>query len=76
VRAVITLAHSLKLNVVAEGVETEEQREFLINNGCDQIQGYLLSVPLPASAFAQFLTGGKRLRQIVGQAPTLRLVAG
>mgnify|MGYP000893272159 CR=1 FL=1 len=44
--AIITLAHSLELNVVAEGVETHEQLQFLRNGGCDQVQGFLLSKPL------------------------------
>lgn len=45
--AIISMAHSLKLNVVAEGVETKEQLEFLRMNDCDEIQGYLISKPLP-----------------------------
>ncbi|MGZ9899536.1 EAL domain-containing protein [Shewanella gaetbuli] len=44
--AIITLAHSLELNVVAEGVETKEQLAFLHKGGCDQVQGFLLSKPL------------------------------
>jgi diguanylate cyclase (GGDEF)-like protein len=47
-KAIITLAHSLKLNVVAEGVETEEQLRFLQEHGCDGMQGFLLSRPLSA----------------------------
>ncbi|GGP64025.1 EAL domain-containing protein [Shewanella saliphila] len=46
--AIITLAHSLELNVVAEGVETQEQLNFLRDGGCDQVQGFLLSKPLTA----------------------------
>nr|WP_244325679.1 EAL domain-containing protein [Shewanella aestuarii] len=46
--AIITLAHSLELNVVAEGVETNEQLAFLRKGGCDQVQGFLLSKPLAA----------------------------
>lgn len=50
---IITLAHSLRLDVVAEGVETPAQREFLQQHGCNLMQGYLLSPPLPADAFAK-----------------------
>ncbi|MFW5719305.1 MAG: EAL domain-containing protein, partial [Halanaerobium sp.] len=47
VNTIITLAHNLKLRVVAEGVETREQAEQLKNAGCDIIQGYYYSRPLP-----------------------------
>lgn len=51
VRTIIAMAHSLRLNVVAEGVETTEQAIYLRNNNCDQLQGYLFSKPLPAQEF-------------------------
>ncbi len=51
VLTIITMAHSLGLDVIAEGVETEEQREFLMNKGCMSYQGYLFSKPLPIKAF-------------------------
>ena len=46
--AIIAMAHSLGLNVVAEGVETQAQLDYLHNEGCDHIQGFLISRPLPA----------------------------
>ena len=52
VSTIITLAHSLKLNVVAEGVETEQESLLLSALGCDQMQGYLVSRPVPESDFA------------------------
>jgi diguanylate cyclase (GGDEF)-like protein/PAS domain S-box-containing protein len=48
-RAVIALGHSLRLTIVAEGVETQEQLEFLRKHECHQVQGYLLGRPMPAS---------------------------
>ena len=48
-RAIIDMAHTLELEVIAEGVETSEQLDFLREHGCDQIQGYHLSTPLPVS---------------------------
>ena len=53
--AVISLGHSLKMQVIAEGVETLEQLEHLRAQGCDEIQGYYFSRPLPAEAFAQLV---------------------
>ncbi len=60
-RAVIAMAHSLKLDVVAEGVETEAQLGLLIANNCDAIQGYYFSRPVEAEALAQMLREDRRL---------------
>ncbi|MDT4865006.1 Phytochrome-like protein cph2 [compost metagenome] len=55
VQAIIGMAHTLHLQVVAEGVETREQLDFLRSHSCDFIQGYLLSKPQPLAAIAEFL---------------------
>ncbi len=60
-RAVITMAHHLKLKVVAEGVETSEQLSLLISHQCDIIQGYFFARPLPAEGLAELLRSDKRL---------------
>ena len=54
VKTIIGMAHSLGLEVVAEGVETELQMAFLEANRCDIIQGYALSKPLPAEEFEEY----------------------
>ncbi|MGN6251958.1 MAG: putative bifunctional diguanylate cyclase/phosphodiesterase [Marmoricola sp.] len=55
--AIIAMAHHLGLVVLAEGVETEEQRSFLSSRGCDQAQGLLYSAPVPAERFATVAGG-------------------
>ena len=52
---IINLAHMLRLEVIAEGVETEEQYAFLKSHGCDRVQGFLLSLPMPFAATDAFL---------------------
>ncbi len=54
VRMMISLGHSMGLTVIAEGVETADQQQFLLENGCMQFQGYHLSRPLPLQAFGEF----------------------
>jgi diguanylate cyclase (GGDEF)-like protein/PAS domain S-box-containing protein len=55
VRTIIAMAESLYLNVIAEGVETQEQQQLLLTEGCKQFQGYLFARPLPIEALETFL---------------------
>ena len=55
VSAITSMAHSLGMRVVAEGVETQEQLDFLRNIGCDGIQGYIFSPPIPTSKLEELL---------------------
>jgi diguanylate cyclase (GGDEF)-like protein/PAS domain S-box-containing protein len=57
-QAIIALAHSLGLKVVAEGVENDAQLNFLRQQGCEEVQGYIFSAPLPAMEFAELLERG------------------
>jgi diguanylate cyclase (GGDEF)-like protein/PAS domain S-box-containing protein len=57
-KAVIALSKSLNLKVIAEGVETQEQKDFIIQNGCENIQGYYYSKPVTADKFEEILIKG------------------
>jgi EAL domain-containing protein (putative c-di-GMP-specific phosphodiesterase class I) len=58
IRTIITMAQSLDIDVIAEGVETEEQRQLLLNKGCTNFQGYLFSKPVPIDKFEALLNKG------------------
>jgi diguanylate cyclase (GGDEF)-like protein/PAS domain S-box-containing protein len=58
VRATVAMARSLELDVIAEGVETEEQRQLLLSNGCSNYQGYLFGKPVPIEQFEALLKKG------------------
>ncbi len=64
VSSMITLAHNLRLKVVAEGVENEEKLTYLREHGCDLVQGYYFSEPLPAEEFSELLERGKPLLSV------------
>ncbi len=69
--AIISMAHSLKLKVVAEGVETTDQLDLLANAGCDEIQGFYFSPPVSAQEMAHMLREGAAMhRQTAGIAQT------
>ncbi len=61
VAAVIAMAHKLQMRVVAKGIETEDQLRFLVANGCDLGQGFLLGKPVPFDGFADLVGAGKRI---------------
>jgi EAL domain-containing protein (putative c-di-GMP-specific phosphodiesterase class I) len=64
VRAIVDLGHALRLDVIAEGVETVAQRDFLVQAGCDEYQGFLCSRALPAEAFVTLYQ-----KRLAGEAP-------
>ncbi|WP_305043951.1 putative bifunctional diguanylate cyclase/phosphodiesterase [Geoalkalibacter sp.] len=61
VTSVISIAHNLGLSAIAEGVETSDQLDFLVDNGCDMLQGYIFSKPMPADEYAELLRRDPRL---------------
>ncbi|HTD29214.1 MAG TPA: EAL domain-containing protein, partial [Xanthomonadaceae bacterium] len=66
---IITMAHSLGLTVIAEGVETKEQLDFLREHSCDEIQGYWLSQPLSEAHCRNFITTWHRTTRSAAEAP-------
>ncbi|NQD96643.1 EAL domain-containing protein, partial [Pseudomonas sp. CrR25] len=68
-RAIIALGRSLQLTVIAEGVETRAQELFLAAEGCEQIQGFLISRPLPAESFAHKFLDPRHSVGASGKAP-------
>ena len=63
IRAIINLGHGLNVPIVAEGVETEAQRAFLVAEKCDQLQGFLLGKPAPIVTYAEIVGREKPVEQ-------------
>jgi EAL domain-containing protein (putative c-di-GMP-specific phosphodiesterase class I) len=74
-QAIVAMGHSLGLSVVAEGVETREQLDFLCQYRCDEMQGYYFSHPLPADAFSLLLKEERRLQECRPDKPNCRPAA-
>ena len=74
VRAIITLGHALDLTVIAEGVETQEQLQYLRSLDCDVVQGFLFSKSLPAPAFEELLVEQRRAAALSTSHDTAPLV--
>src|SRR5581483_10188338 len=74
VAAIIAMAHSLGLKVVAEGVETEAQLAYLAEKSCDEVQGFLFSKPVPAEEFRRMLAGGPAAAKVSSNGSLLTAV--
>ena len=70
-KTVIAMAHSLHMKVIAEGVETEGQLNYLRSHGCDEMQGYYFSQPVPALEFEQLLRENRHLQLVPINGPSL-----
>lgn len=64
ISAVIKMSHTLGLPVIAEGVETKEQAEMLMNFGCNEMQGYYFSKPVPAEEYEKLLFGETKVAHL------------
>jgi EAL domain-containing protein (putative c-di-GMP-specific phosphodiesterase class I) len=75
---IINLAHSMRLKVVAEGVETQAQVDFLRRNGCDEMQGYYFARPMPAGDCLRMLVEDREFTEAASKSAIrlLRLSAG
>ena len=73
VRTIIAMAESLRLNVIAEGVETPLQEQLLLAEGCQQFQGYLFGRPIPADEFEALLSNIKPQLKIIPEASTVSI---
>ena len=74
-RAIITMAHGLGLTVVAEGVESREQLDLLRKEGCEEIQGFLISPAVPAPQFAEMLTNPENVSARLAPQPALAKIS-
>ena len=74
VHAILQMARALGMKVIAEGVETEAQRQFLRDAGCDEFQGFLFAPALDALSFEQRLPAAAGAAELIKVAPRIRLV--